>query len=415
MAMSYTSPGVYVQEVPSASKPIAGVSTSTAAFVSWFADTIQVSATADPVKDPGLTSKLADFAVPTPAKTPVLITNWSGFVAAFGDLVGSSSLPATTSKAAVYDPNQRALAQAVYGFFNNGGGRCYVVRAATSADLAAALATLEPIDEISLVAAPVSIAASDMATFNSTYSALITHCSNAGGRFAILDGPDTATLTGFTAPLSSDLAAYYFPHIKVFDPATKLTNPAGDGLLQVPPSGHLAGIFARVDDARGVYKAPANEPILGALGLTQALSKNDQSGLNPAGVNCLRYLNGNYLVWGARTLAGSGNTDLMYINVRRTLLFLRKSIEQGTSWIVFEPNTPALWQKIILNVEAFLTGVWRDGALFGTTAKEAFYVKCDAELNPQAQRDLGIVVTEIGVAIVRPAEFVVFRISQMAS
>jgi phage tail sheath protein FI len=148
--------------------------------------------------------------------------------------------------------------------------------------------------------------------------------------------------------------------------------------------------------------------------VSQPLSKADQDNLNPKGVNCIRVLNGNILVWGARTVGGDDNADLKYINVRRTLLFLRESIDEGTQWVVFEPNTPALWQQITRNVSAFLTNVWRSGALFGNTAQEAFYVKCDAENNPPELRELGQVVTEIGVAIVRPAEFVIFRISQMA-
>jgi phage tail sheath protein FI len=163
-----------------------------------------------------------------------------------------------------------------------------------------------------------------------------------------------------------------------------------------------------------VHKAPANEVIYGALGVSQALSKADQAGLNPAGINCIRSLNGNIVVWGARTVGGDLNADLKYVNVRRTLIFLRKSIEEGTQWIVFEPNTPPLWQKINRNVTAFLTSVWRAGALFGDTAKDAFYVKCDAETNPPASRDNGLVVTEIGVALARPAEFVIFRISQIS-
>jgi phage tail sheath protein FI len=252
---------------------------------------------------------------------------------------------------------------------------------------------------------------------------VVTHCIKTQDRFAILDGPQTAddltTLTKTFAdtgvmPKKTDFAAWYFPWIKVFDPAAKLQAPTGDGSVGMPPSGHLAGIYARVDTLRGVHKAPANEAVLGALGLTQALSKADQDGLNPKGVNCIRSLNDNFLVWGARTVGGDDNADLKYISVRRTLLFLRKSIEEGTQWVVFEPNSPGLWQKINRNITAFLTNVWRSGALFGTTPQEAFYVKCDAETNPPELRELGQVVTEIGVAIVRPAEFVIFRISQFA-
>ena len=167
-----------------------------------------------------------------------------------------------------------------------------------------------------------------------------------------------------------------------------------------------------MDTNRGVFKAPANEPILGALGLKYQISKAQQDGLNPQGVNCIRDLNGNIRVWGARTLGGDANGEWKYINVRRTFLFLRESIDEGLQWAVFEPNDPKLWAKITRNVTAFLTNVWRDGALFGNTPQEAFYVKCDAETNPPALRDLGQVVTEIGVAVVRPAEFVIFRISQ---
>jgi hypothetical protein len=126
-------------------------------------------------------------------------------------------------------------------------------------------------------------------------------------------------------------------------------------------------------------------------------------------------LNSNILVWGARTVGGDGNFDLKYINVRRTLLYLRESIDEGTQWVVFEPNTPDLWKRITRNVSDFLTIVWRSGALFGNTPQEAFYVKCDAETNPPEERELGRVITEIGVAIVRPAEFVIFRISQFTA
>jgi phage tail sheath protein FI len=201
----------------------------------------------------------------------------------------------------------------------------------------------------------------------------------------------------------------------VFDPATKVLTPAGDGMLDVPPSGHVAGIYARVDSERGVHKAPANEPIRGALDVSQPITKQEQGDLNKAGVNCIRVLNGSILVWGARTVGGDANADLKYINVRRTLLFLRESIDEGTQFVVFEPNTAALWQKITRNVSAFLTNVWRSGALFGTTQQEAFFVKCDAETNPPETREQGQVVTEIGVAIVRPAEFVIFRISQFTA
>ncbi|MFO5473431.1 MAG: phage tail sheath family protein, partial [Dolichospermum sp.] len=152
--------------------------------------------------------------------------------------------------------------------------------------------------------------------------------------------------------------------------------------------------------------------LLGALDLQFNTSKAKQDGLNPKGVNVIRKLNGNILVWGARTLADDANLEFKYINVRRHFCYLKDSIDKGTQWVVFEPNTPELWAKIRRNISAFLTLEWRKGALFGTTPQEAFYVKCDAENNPSALRDLGQVVIEIGVAVVKPAEFVIFRLSQ---
>lgn len=405
----YLSPGVYVEEVPSAIKAIAGVSTSTPGFIGIIPDKIHLVAKADPPA-----AKLVDFTLPTPSKTPRLITNWTQFTKAFGDLVGDPAAAQTADANPAVDAGHRNLAHAVYGFFNNGGSRCYVVRVKDASELDDALKAFAAIDEIALVAAP-------GVTDDSVRDKLVSHCVNAQDRFAILDGPakadDLASLTKTAAnngvmPKKSDFAAWYFPWIQVFDPATKLQSPAGIGLLEVPPSGHVAGIYARVDNQRGVHKAPANEAILGALGLTQPLSKADQDGLNPKGVNCLRALNDNLLVWGARTVGGDDNADLKYISVRRTLLFLRESIDEGTQWAVFEPNSPGLWQKITRNVTAFLTNVWRSGALFGDTPQQAFYVKCDTETNPPESRELGRVVTEIGVAIVRPAEFVIFRVSQ---
>jgi hypothetical protein len=330
---------------------------------------------------------------------PTLCTNFSEFKKAFGDFST--------------DNGQQALAHAVFGFFHNGGTRCYVMRYATKADLQkqTALDPYEAIDEISLVAVPGS-------DDNIVWTNVLDHCSKANNRFAILDSPaitanPTATTTSH--PRNSTYGAFYLPRIQVFDPATKAMNPDGPGLIYVGPSGHLAGIYARVDSIHGVHKAPANEVVQGAVGLQWPISNAVQDGLNPSGLNCIRDLNGNIRVWGARTIGGDANTEFKYINVRRLFLFLRKSIDQGTQWVVFEPNSPALWQRITRNVTAFLTTVWRSGALFGTTAAEAFYVKCDAETNPPELRDLGQVVTEIGVAIVRPAEFVIFRVSQFTA
>src|SRR6185295_15205485 len=208
----------------------------------------------------------------------------------------------------------------VYGFFNNGGSRCYVARITGVTDMDAALKAFAAIDEIAIVAAPGVLD-------DAMRDKLVTHCASTGDRFAIFDGPDHAdpttplthtpadTPTAGVAPKRTDLAAWYFPWIRVFDPGTKLQHPTEDGTIAVPPSGHIAGIYARVDNNRGVHKAPANEAILGALDVSQAISKAEQDGLNPKGLNCIRVLNDNILVWGARTVGGDANADLKYINV----------------------------------------------------------------------------------------------------
>jgi uncharacterized protein len=182
----------------------------------------------------------------------------------------------------------------------------------------------------------------------------------------------------------------------------------------VPPSGHVAGIWARTDGRRGVHKAPANEVVMGALGLTYRVTDAEQAELNPRGVNCIRFFAREGIrVWGARTLAAS-SSEWRYLNVRRLFNMIEESIAESTRWIVFEPNDVTLWKSIRRDVSAFLTRLWRDGALMGTTPEEAFFVQCDSETNPPEVIDAGEVHTVIGVAPVKPAEFIVFRISQSA-
>jgi phage tail sheath protein FI len=373
---SYLSPGVYVEEVASGSAPITGVGTSIAGFIGTIAaDNAQANSGASAISVPETEIKL--------------ITNFTEFKKFFGDFSNN--------------PGQNTLAHAVYGFFRNGGTRSYVTWISGKEKIASVLDSFEAIDEITIVAAPGNL---------DVRGDIKDHCQKIGDRIAILDSPETIDLSsaGVVAalkPFDSAYAALYFPWIQVYDPASNSN-------IYVPPSGHIAGIYARVDGQRGVHKAPANETIFGALDLKYSLSKAKQDGLNPSGINAIRKLNGNILVWGARTLGGDANTEFKYINIRRHFSYLRDSIDKGTQWVVFEPNTPELWAKIRRNISAFLTVEWRKGALFGTTPQEAFYVKCDAETNPPEIRDLGQVVTEIGVAVVKPAEFVVFRLSQWA-
>jgi len=373
---SYLSPGVYVEEVASGSAPITGVGTSIAGFVGTIAaDNAQANSGASAISVPETEIKL--------------ITNFTEFKKFFGDFSNN--------------PGQNTLAHAAYGFFRNGGTRCYVTWISGKEKITGVLDSFEAIDEITIDAAPGNL---------DVRGDIKDHCQKMGDRIAILDSPETIDLSSAGVvealkPFDSAYAALYFPWIQVYDPASNSN-------IYVPPSGHIAGIYARVDGQRGVHKAPANETIFGALDLKYSLSKAKQDGLNPSGINAIRKLNGNILVWGARTLGGDANTEFKYINIRRHFSYLRDSIDKGTQWVVFEPNTPELWAKIRRNISAFLTVEWRKGALFGTTPQEAFYVKCDAETNPPEIRDLGQVVTEIGVAVVKPAEFVVFRLSQWA-
>jgi phage tail sheath protein FI len=209
-------------------------------------------------------------------------------------------------------------------------------------------------------------------------------------------------------PSDRGFGTVYFPWITVLDPIE-------DTLVNVPPSGHMAGIWARSDAARGVHKAPANETVNGALNLTYQLTRDEQGVLNDAGVNCLRLFSTQGIrVWGARTLADPAS-EWRYLNVRRLFNMIEESIADGTNWIVFEPNDRTLWKHIRRDVGAFLTRVWRDGGLMGATPDQAFFVKCDEETNPPDDRRAGQVVAIVGPAPVKPAEFVVFQVMQSAS
>ena len=456
----YSSPGVYVEEAPPLARPIAGVGTSTVGFIGLVPAQFDIPlkrVTGEQVKGADSTKTelpLLSYPVLTTAKTfkvrvddeelaaqllnddasktakvkfanapakeatikaeyltvarfkaveagkAILCTNFGEFAKSFGEFST--------------DKNQQMLAHSVHGFFNNGGTRCYVMRFAAEADIQRdALDEFAAIDEISLVAAPgiVSEGVQEM---------LIDFCESLKDRFAILDGTQQANNPEFTKTKiqgqtkDSSYAAIYFPWLRVDDFTVRLVSPDDPQRepLFVAPSGHIAGVYAQVDGARGVHKAPANVAIRGALDVQHALTKAHQEGLNPPGVNCIRNLNGNIYVWGARTMGGDANGEFKYVSTRRLMNFLRESIEEGTQFVVFEPNNPGLWQRIKRSVGDFLLGQWRTGALLGDTPDKAFFVKCDAETNPPDVREAGQVVTEIGVAIVKPAEFVIFRIQQ---
>jgi hypothetical protein len=262
------------------------------------------------------------------------------------------------------------------------------------------IAALEDIEEISICAVPGIWS-------RTVQSALIAHCRNLKDRFAILDPPQGLTVQqvqAFREPLSSDFAALYHPWVKVRDPVTRDDVP-------VPPSGHLAGLYAFVDNERGVHKAPANVVVQQIVDLDDDINQREQDILNPVGINALRqFPNRGRLVWGARTL--SPIPEWRYISVRRLFIFIEDSIKHGTQWVVFEPNDERLWALVRQAITNFLDTVWRSGALQGLKQEEAFYVRCDRSTMSQDDIDNGRLVVEIGIAPVRPAEFVIFRFRQ---
>jgi phage tail sheath protein FI len=518
---TYLTPGVYVEEVPSQSKPIEGVGTSIAAFVG--------------------------LAPGGPINTPLRISNWTQFARAFGDPREPENGPFMEGA---------YLAHSVYGFFQNGGGLCWVVRVGDAGDAPAAQAALpaaadasveafravalkgaageqvklelseespaagakkdgddgksaeqtpsyrlvvsagseqevfeglslkkgrgylatkvnaasklisieetgaslpeaqrvpasgtyalvlpsipaakiEPshfegdvarregmgglaaVDEITMVCMPdlMTLAANGSDVhLRDLQGKMIAHCENAGDRLAILDAPpnllpqDVLEWRQQTAGYDSKFATLYYPWLEVMDP---LTNQP----LLVPPSGHVAGVWARTDSTRGVHKAPANEVVMGVNGLGFQVTQEEQGGLNRTGINCIRAFPGRGIrVWGARTL--SSDPEWRYLNVRRLFNYVSESIMEGTQWAVFEPNDERLWMQLKIAASNFLRRTWREGALFGATPEQAFFVKCDSETNPPDVIEAGQVIVEIGIAPVKPAEFVVFRISQYSA
>lgn len=501
---TYLSPGVYVEEVDSGSRPIEGVGTAVAAFI-------------------GLSEK-------GPFNEPTLVSNWTQFIDLFGGFVDGA-----------------CLARSVYAYFQNGGGNAYIVRigdgdgssgskptpkpadatpqgilgnfrvlaidptaaepgievevqpgdaepadgtfklvvrrggetveehvgvtsgrgktnaatvvnghstmikleqiptAQANEELAvgkkvtlaapaqpallpsAQLTTddyvgdvsersgfsgLEAIDEITMVCVPDLLtayqrSAIDLDTVISVQQAMIAHCELMGDRMAILDPPPGLNAQQVKewrtdkANYDSKYATLYWPWVST------------DNGTYLPPSGFVAGIWARNDDTRGVHKAPANEVVRGVVSLQTQITRNEHDLLNPVGINCIRSFPGRGIrVWGARTL--SSDPAWRYLNIRRLFNYLEESILNGTDWVVFEPNDEALWAKVRRTIGAFLVNEWRKGALFGLTPDDAFYVKCDEETNPAEGIDAGEVVCLIGVAPVKPAEFVIFRLSQFS-
>jgi phage tail sheath protein FI len=358
MFRQFKQPGVYVEEVSVGPKPIEGVSTSTVGFLG------------ETLKGP---------------TTPTLITSWVQFQTVFGSYFGQDKF----------------LPYTVEGFFLNRGQRCYI-RKVCNNDYANALLELEKIGEISLVYAPNAQATSGLTDL------LFDHCERLRNRLAIIDSVKGQAPSNVSKPKSAcSFAALYYPWIQVQE--------AGTGkVCLVPPGGHVAGVYARTDIERGVHKAPANQQVKGVVGLEYAVSDNQQDNFNPNGINCIRSFSGRgIMVWGARTL--SNDTEHKYVNVQRLLIYLEQSITKGTQWATFETNNEKTWAKLKQTTENFLYNSWQAGMLMGVKPLEAYFVKCDRTTMTQNDLDNGRLILQIGVAPVKPAEFMIFRVSQQSN
>jgi hypothetical protein len=271
------------------------------------------------------------------------------------------------------------------------------------------LKALEDLEDISIVAAPGSTAGfnDNKTEASAVVNALITHATRMRYRIAVLDSGDNQSISdvrAMRAKIDSSYAALYYPWVRVLDPVT------GDE-INLPPSGFVAGIYARNDVNRAVYKAPANEVVNLALGFEKTLNRAQQEVLNPEGINCFRYFEGRGMrLWGART--ASSDPEWKYVNLRRYFAYLEHSIDKGTQWAVFEPNGPRLWDNVRSTVADFLLNEWAMGALLGEKPDKSYFVRCDRSTMTQNDLDNGRLVCLVGVAPLRPAEFVIFRIGQ---
>ncbi len=382
-------PGVYVEEERRLPTPIEGLSTTTTAFIG------------PTHQGPGYRGK------------PTVLASVTEFEQLYG---GVEDLACNDAKTPELRRNH--VAHAARAFFANGGTRLIVLRVGSATRLptarsyVAALARLQAIREVALVAAP-GYSARPPAVRDAIEQVLVAHAGMPGlYRMAVLDPPprqDRAALLAWrnasAHPIDSAFAAIYTPWLTVADPLASTPGATVD----LPPSGFLCGIIARCEIERGVQRAPANELVLGALGCERDINDAEQDMLNPVGINCLRTFTGRGLrVWGARTLSSA--SEWKYVNVRRYFNYVEASIDHGTQWAVFEPNDERLWTNFRAAVEDFLYREWRNGALQGTKPEEAYLVRCDRSTMTQADVDAGRLVCLIGLAVVRPAEFTVVRV-----
>jgi len=317
-----------------------------------------------------------------------------------GTLVGTTQpTPSTTAARTYVEP------RVSYTLTGGGDGS-----APAKADYEAGFDLLRALDDISIVAAPGYSARGDS---DSIQDALIAHVENKHYRIAVLDSPAGKTpseMRDVRGKIDTTRAALYYPWITITNPLAG-PNSLAPLELDVPPSGAVCGIYARNDISRGVWKAPANEVVRGALRFERMINFGEQELLNPLGVNCLRFLTGRgYRVWGART--ASSDPEWKYVNIRRYFNYLEASIDRGTQWAVFEPNGEMLWANVRNTITDFLLSEWTTGALLGAKPEQAFFVRCDRSTMTQNDLDNGRLICLVGVAAVKPAEFVIFRIGQ---
>mgnify|MGYP000963240634 CR=1 FL=1 len=272
------------------------------------------------------------------------------------------------------------------------------------------LRAFEDIEDISIVAAPgfsYDYKDENIAKVNSILNHLISHCERMRYRIAVLDSANKQLVSDvrrYRGKLDSKYAALYYPWVTILDPFTEKE-------INLPPSGFVAGIYARNDILYGAHKAPANEIVNLAIGFEFLLNKAQQDVLNPEGINCFRFFEGRgYRLWGARTI--SSDPEWKYVNLRRYMAFLERSIEKATQWVVFENNSGPLWGNVRQTIEDFLFNEWTSGHLMGDNPKEAYFVRCDRSTMTQNDIDNGRLICLIGVSLIRPAEFVIFRIGQ---
>jgi len=366
----FLAPGVYVEEIPFKAHSIEGVPTSTAAFIG--------------------PTRTTPAAMDCAAREP--LTSFLEFEQQYG---GLDDLETAQGSRCNY------IAHAARAFFYNGGRRLYIGHVAADAlaeEYAAALQALPASAGISVIAAPGYSARPAAAQIQ---HALVEHVSQPERfRFAVLDAPPAATIDEVLAARSgidSSYAAMYHPWVST------------ENSVQLPPSGFVCGILARVDTARGVWRAPANETVIDAVDLQAAIDTHGQERLSAQGINSIRsFPSRGILLWGARTT--SLDPLWKYVNVRRYFNYLEQSIREGLQWAALEPNGELLWEAVRQTITNFLLSNWRSGALLGTKPEDAFFVRCDSSTMTQDDMDNGRLIAEIGIAPVRPAEFVIIRI-----